>query len=369
MQNWKKIVSIIIWSLASIAMVVLFVFAWQAKATKKCAGIQIELVGESTKALFMNEQEILHILNEKEVRVGKAIATFNLVALEKSLEQTGWIKNAELYIDNQLVLQVKIEQRIPIARVFSNNGNSFYVDFEGRRLPLRQLTVMRLPVFTGFTSDQEKLSSPDSLLLNNIVLFANTIKNDSFYTAQIAQVNIEPNGDFVLVPSLGDHLVLLGNTENLTNKLDRLYTFYKQVWVPSGVNAFQILDLRFDNQIVTLKKGMSPIKYAPGAMVPFANLGIAQDTLATSPTTPVMIKVDSNKKSLDSAVVKSTAKAKVIVKAAPKPTLKPVPKQAPKLVIKKNNKSNNKPNNKTLIKAKKTAKAVMPKKSESKTTN
>lgn len=398
MQNWKKIVSILFWSLAAIALVVLFVFAWQAKAEKKCTDIQVELVGENTRALFMNEQEILHILNQQQIKVGQPISRFNLVAIEKYLEQTGWIKNAELYLDNQLVLQVKIEQRIPIARVFSLGGSSFYIDEDGRRLPLRQLAVMRLPVFTGFTSDNDLLSPPDSALLKNIVLFANTIKNDSFYTAQIAQVNIESNGDFELVPSLGDHVVLLGSVENLEDKLNRLYTFYRKVWVPSGINAFQVLDLRFDHQIVTLKKGMSPIQYAPGTMLPFQYLSDRSDSANqnlvlpklehsnvdslqkvslkktslkkdTVIKAPIKVLVKPNKKEADKPAAKATMKPSVPMVKNAKPVAQKEKPLVKKLPNKSTKKLNNKANNKTLIKAKKTAKALMPKKSDSKTTN
>lgn len=231
MYNWKKIALNILWGLLGVALIVLFVFAWQAKSVKRCKDIVVELVGENTTALFMNEQEILHILNEQHVNIGTPINTLNLAQIERSLEKTAWIKNAELYFDNQLVLQVRIEQRVPIARVFTLTGQSFYVDKSGNQLPLRQLSVLRLPVFTGFTSDQTVLSRPDSILLQNIVEFASVIKEDSFFSAQIAQINIAPNGDFELVPTLGDHLVLLGSIDQLDNKLDRLYTFYKKVWV------------------------------------------------------------------------------------------------------------------------------------------
>ena len=37
-------------------------------------------------------------------------------------------KNVELFLDNTQSLQVRIEQRIPIARIFTASGNSFYID-------------------------------------------------------------------------------------------------------------------------------------------------------------------------------------------------------------------------------------------------
>ncbi len=382
MQNWKNILFKVLWSIAATALIVLFVVAWQEKGGKKCKDIQVELVGDNTKALFLYEQEILGLINDEQVKTGQPISSINLSALEKMLENSGWIKNAELYIDNKMVLQVKIEQRIPIARVFTVGGNSFYMDNEGRRLPLRQLSVLRLPVFTGFTSDQPILSKPDSLLLHDMVYFANTIKSDSFFTAQIAQINIASNGDFELVPAIGDHLVLIGKVEHLEDKLNRLFTFYKKVWVPSGINAFQVLDCRFDKQIVALKKGLQPIQFT-GMVLPFENLAsvmdstIKADTIKSKPILVVAKPIDTVKQHLQLKTAKlQVLKPKVVsTKAQPiKPKIQQV-KTAPKkkiivkpVVKKMPTKLNNKSNIKTLNNVKKTAKALMPKKSESKTT-
>jgi len=385
MQNWKNILFKVLWSIAATALIVLFVVAWQEKGGKKCKDIQVELVGDNTKALFLYEQEILGLISDEHVKTGQPIASINLSALEKMLENSGWIKNAELYVDNKLVLQVKIEQRIPIARVFTVGGNSFYMDNEGRRLPLRQLSVLRLPVFTGFTSDQPVLSKPDSLLLNDMVYFANTIKSDSFFTAQIAQINIASNGDFELVPAIGDHLVLIGKVENLEDKLNRLYTFYKKVWVASGINAFQVLDCRFDKQIVALKKGLQPIQFT-GMVLPFENIASVMDSTIRAEKS----KMDTVKPKLDTSnassklpkakvelpkpkaeLIKTKTVPKLVVKKTTLVNKKPVPKK--KVIVKPAVKKmpaklNNKSNIKTLNNVKKTAKAVMPKKSDSKTT-
>jgi cell division protein FtsQ len=362
MRNWKDILGKIFWSLAATGLIVLFVFAWQAKTTRTCKAIQVELTGASTSYLFMNENEILHLINEQGVKVGTPIGLVNLQALEKYLVTAKWIQKAQLYFDNQQQLQVKIEQRIPIARIFTASQNSFYIDKDAQRLPLRQLSIMRLPVFTGFPSDAEKLSKPDSALLLDILQLAKIVQTDSFFNAQIAQVNIATNGDFELIPTLGDHTVLLGSMEHIEDKLNRLYTFYKKVWVPSGINAYQVLDLRFSPQVVALKKGMQPIAYAPGTKLllnvvdPLSDSIPKQDSLQKKDTTatPKII----GKPSKPTTIVPSK---NIISSKKTKLQPKLVEKNGQKTSPKKNNKSNNK----TLINKNKTAKAEMPKKSDS----
>jgi cell division protein FtsQ len=366
MKNWQKIVINILWSIAAAALIVLFVVSWKAKSEKQLTDIQVELVGESAQALFMDEIAIRSILNEQGVKAGMPIEKINLTQLEKFIEKTEWVKNAEFFINNKLVLEVKIEQRIPIARVFTASGTSFYIDIEGSRLPLKQLTVLNLPVFTGFPTDQPKLSRPDSVLLKDVLFFAKTIQKDSFFMAQVAQVNIEPNGTFQMVPTLGDHLVLLGTVDQLEDKLNRLFTFYKKVWLVSGVNAYQYIDCRFNHQVVALKKGLQPIQFTGD----FKLLAGDSTLMMQAP----VASLDTIAKT-DSVKIVPVAPSPNSVKAVPAKIEKP---NAPKAIEKKKvqvkggkskPKLNNKPKNNSLNKKNKTAKAIMPKKSKSPTKN
>jgi len=380
MKHWQTILVRVLWSIAGAALIVLFVVAWKAKEEKKCSSIEIELVGENTAALFIDEKEILQIIHEQGIKEGLPIGVVNLNTLEKYLETIRWVKHVELFLDNIQALQVKIEQRIPIARIFTASGNSFYIDKEGLQLPLKQLTVLRLPVFTNFPSDQQKLSKPDSLLLNDILHFTKAVQNDSFFMAQTAQVNIAINGDFELVPTVGDHLVLIGSVENIEDKLNRLYTFYKSVWVQSGLNAYQVIDCRFDNQIVALKKGMQPIQF------------LANDLPAVDSAMAVEVKLDTiNLRAVSVSVVKPAVvnapkKAAIVspklasklapkttpktaVKAPSKTAVKEASKKGSKNLAKTSSKTNNKSKAKSLIKVKPSAKALMPQKKASTTNN
>lgn len=381
MKQWQKIVIRIIWSIAAAGLIVLFVVSWKAKSAKQLTYIQIELVGESAEALFMDEISIRVILNEQGVQVGMPVEKINLTQLEKFIEKTEWVKNAEFFINNKLVLEVKIEQRIPIARVFTASGASFYIDNEGTRLPLKQLTVLNLPVFTGFPTDQQKLSKPDSVLLKDVLFFAKTIQKDSFFMAQVAQVNIEPNGTFQMVPTLGDHLVLLGTVDQLEDKLNRLFTFYKKVWLGSGVNAYQYIDCRFNHQVVALKKGLQPIQFTGDfKLLTGDSTLMMQAPVASVDTTvkaaPVLIELVVPSPNAVKAAPAKLARSQVLKVQVSKVQL--ANPKAPKAITKKKvqlksvklkAKMNNKPKNNSLIKKNKTAKALMPKQSKSPTKN
>jgi cell division protein FtsQ len=376
MKKWQKILIGILWSIAAAALILLFVVSWKAKSEKQLTYIQIELVGESAEALFMDEIAIRVILNEQGVQVGMPIEKINLTQLEKFIEKTEWVKNAEFFINNKMVLEVKIEQRIPIARIFTASGASFYIDNEGSRLPLKQLTVLNLPVFTGFPTDQPKLSKPDSVLLKDVLFFAKTIQKDSFFMAQVAQVNIEPNGTFQMVPTLGDHLVLLGTVEQLEDKLNRLFTFYKKVWLGSGINAYQYIDCRFNHQVVALKKGLQPIQFTGDfkllagdstVMMQAPVSSVDSSAKAASALIEPAVPTTKSEKVAPAKVTKpQVSKPQVVIPKSTKPITK---KKVQVKTAKSKPKLNNKPKNNSLNKKNKTAKALMPKKSKSPTKN
>ncbi|MGI9138195.1 MAG: hypothetical protein ACR2IM_04075, partial [Sediminibacterium sp.] len=122
MKQWQNILIKTLWSIAGAALIFLFVIAWKAKVAKKVSQVQVELVGETNKALFMDENEITQILKEQGVTKDAILEGINLTTIEKYLEKIRWIKNAEIFIYNQQLVDVKIQQRIPVARVFTVSG-------------------------------------------------------------------------------------------------------------------------------------------------------------------------------------------------------------------------------------------------------
>jgi cell division protein FtsQ len=251
---WKKRLIQSVWILIGVGTSVLFGSAMIQKNQKKCAGIQVEIAG-ATQNMFMDEKEILEILNLAGKLEGAPVGKINLRAFETVLEKNSWIQNAEMFFDNNQILQVKVLERQPIARVFVNGGNSFYVDSTALRLPLSDKLSARVPVFTNFPSDKITLAKPDSFLLEGIVKLATYINADSFWTAQIVQVHINGQSKFEMVPLIGNQLILLGDAEELDKKFSRLKAFYEQALLGQGINTYEKLDVRFDNQIVAIKRG------------------------------------------------------------------------------------------------------------------
>ena len=252
--NWKKILTRTLWLLLGIGAIVLLGAAMQKKDSKPCSEIKIEITG-ATRHMFIDEKDVREILNSMGKITGNAISTLDLRAMESVVEKNPWVSNAEMFLDNNQVLQVRIDERQPVARVFTLEGNSFYVDSGALRLPLSDKLSARVPVITGFPSDKPVLAKPDSALLLNVVKMGKYVLADSFWMAQVAQIDITPQSNFEMVPVIGDQTVALGNADDIDKKFGRLYTFYQKAWLQNGINTYERLDVQYDKQVVAIRKG------------------------------------------------------------------------------------------------------------------
>ncbi|MEN9685631.1 MAG: hypothetical protein RLZZ28_1417 [Bacteroidota bacterium] len=254
--HWKKVLLNTAWVLAGIAAMVLLGAAMQQKSRKPCTDIKIDISGVE-RQMFIDEKDILEIINSGGGVKGAQTGQLNLQAMETLIEKNPWVSNAEIFINNEQVLELQIVERQPVARVFTLEGNSFYLDSGSLRLPLSDKVYVKLPVFTGFPSDKAELAKPDSLLLNQIVKMSQYILADSFWMAQVAQVMITPKAEFELIPVIGDQVLVMGNADNLDRKFGYLHTFYQDAWLQNGMNTYEKLDVQYANQLVAVKKGSS----------------------------------------------------------------------------------------------------------------
>lgn len=219
-----------------------------------CKGIIIEMKGESSR--YIKKEDILKTIQKVSggTILNKPVGLVNLPTLEKTIEKNQWIQNAELYFDSKDQLNISVWERTPIARVFTWAGTSFYIDSFGQELNLLPNEHLRLQVVTGFTP-AKKWNSSDSAQFIAMKEVVNAINADPFWNAQIGQIDINRDNEFVLVPVIGDHIIKLGNYDNVEDKLHRLYIFYKQVMSKTGFNKYAELNVQFKGQVVGVKKG------------------------------------------------------------------------------------------------------------------
>jgi cell division protein FtsQ len=231
-------------------MLTLLLAAISKRNQGKCRDYSITIKGVQDN-FFIDEKDVEELLVKatKGNIKGQPVVSFNLHALETLLEKNTWIEKAELYFDNQDVLHITVDEKEPVARLFTVTGNSFYIDSLGRIMPLSDKLSARVPVFTSFP-DKKQFSAKDSLLLNDVRITANYIVNDGFWMSQVAQIDITPERTFEMIPVVGNHLVRLGSGEDIGQKFHRLMVFYKQVLSKTGFDRYKLIDVQYKGQVV-----------------------------------------------------------------------------------------------------------------------
>lgn len=255
---WKFIAATL-WIGAGITLVVFLIAAIRKRDDKICKGLNIEITDVKNN-LFADKNDISGMLNYMTPGInGKAIGELNLLQMEKTLEGNVWIKDAELFFDNNEMLQVKVKEREPIARIFTTTGKSYYIDNDMVRLPLSTKFSARVPVFTGCPLDKTKWNNADSTLLIQIKTLSAFITNDAFWMAQIEQVDYSAQKQFEMFPKIGDHTIVLGDANELESKFRRLYIFYKEVLAKTGWNTYSTINIQYKGQVVATRKNTGTI--------------------------------------------------------------------------------------------------------------
>jgi len=254
--NIRKIISLTLWCTVGAGVLVLLVAAIGYRNSKTCKGYRIDISGPSG-VLFIDKRQILDLLAAAGAGKlqNKPTATFDLRRMESVLERNVWIKDAQLFFDNNGILRVNVTEREPIARVFTMEGNSFYIDSSGVQLPLSDKLTTKLPVFTGYPAPKIRIHGQDSLLTVQVRELSTFIRSDSFWMAQIAQLDITPDKHFELVPTVGNHLIGFGDGSDYQAKFHRLFVFYQQVLSRTGFDKYSRIDVAYAGQVVGTQKG------------------------------------------------------------------------------------------------------------------
>ncbi|MBI5372541.1 MAG: hypothetical protein HZA79_11020 [Sphingobacteriales bacterium] len=254
----RKIIFITVWLCIGAGMFTLLMAAISKKNKGRCNGYTIVINGVEAN-YFIDEEEVEALLKKSakgDIR-GQQVSSLNLHAMETALERNTWISNAELYIDNQDELHVTVTEKEPVARIFTTAGSSFYIDKSGNRMPLSDKLSARVPVFTGFPV-LKKMTGADSVLSDRVTRAANYIIHDPFWLAQVAQIDIAADRTIEMIPVLGNHVVKMGEGEDIERQFARLMVFYKQVMSRTGLDHYKVINVQYAGQVVASRFAGDP---------------------------------------------------------------------------------------------------------------
>ena len=216
-------------------------FSNQRNADRNIDGIKVVFTGEDqlflttdmvNKLLIQNYGSLTNVPKDK----------VDLKTIEQIISNDKMVESAQVYLTVNGELTSKIEQRQPIGRV---EGNSkFYLDREGRRMPLSKNYSARVPIITG------KITGPS---LEDVYTILNYINTDDFLRKNVIGIHIEDEGKYQLKFRINSFVVNLGGVENLEKKFNNFKAFYAKATRDKTLDSYEIVSLEFNNQVVCTK--------------------------------------------------------------------------------------------------------------------
>jgi len=236
--NWINVKLILMVAL------VLFLFSFTSKRNeaRKLKKTVVEFVDESSP--FITEEAVNKLLienNSTPTSIEKDKLDLN--ELEKKLDAHKMIQKCEVFVSVDGVLKAVVKQKTPVARVFSGQG-SFYVDYEGHKMPLSENYTARVPIVSG------GISAKNSKDLTKLFCY---IHDDDFLKKNIIGIEIMPNGGVKMRNRNFDYVIDFGKTINVERKFKNYKAFFQKAVQDSLINKYKTVNLKFTQQVVCTK--------------------------------------------------------------------------------------------------------------------
>lgn len=237
------------------ALAVLFFFIGfserkQGSVAVKDIIIKVENANENQ---FLGEDDIIDLMQlEKENLKGAALDKLNLKEIEKRIKTNKFVEDAELYSDLKGNLIIKTTLRRPIARIVRNDGPDGYIAEDGTVMPVSDKFTTRVVLLSG--SFARLLLQADNLYKSvegkQLMDMLEIIREDDFWRAQIAQLDIDSKARVSMFPQVGGQLIEFGKPENLELKFKKLRIFYKEILPQQGWGKYERINLEYEGQII-----------------------------------------------------------------------------------------------------------------------
>lgn len=261
MNSWLKN---ILWLSFVVLVIVLMSFV-NASKENQISGLPKVKVYQQKAHAFLTEPDIIERLKARHL-IGEnfSYGQIDFKAIEAYLLSLSEVKSVKVYTKTGEKWFVDVTLREPIARLFNLNGTSCYIDKSGRLMPLSPNYTAHVLTINGYVNETDMQRSAidvinnDSLktieILDDLYEISNYVCSDKFFSSQITHIFVNSNGEFEMIPRVGKHRIMFGNSDHIAGKFKKLKVFYKEGLSKAGWEKYDTINVKYKNQIVCSKR-------------------------------------------------------------------------------------------------------------------
>ncbi|UOK42714.1 MULTISPECIES: cell division protein FtsQ/DivIB [Flavobacterium] len=221
-----------------------FLYSFSAKRNeeRKLVKTEVKFAGENMP--FVTDEMVNNLLIQNfssvtSIRKDKV----DLNRLERELDEHEMIADAQVYATVDGTLKALVTQKTPIARV-SNERSSYYIDYEGNKMPLSDNFSARVPLVFGEINEENR---------KGLTEVFQKIHDDDFLKKNITGAKILESGSLLMTNRNYDYGILFGKAINVDKKFNNYKAFFQHAMKDTLIGEYKMINLKFTQQVVCTK--------------------------------------------------------------------------------------------------------------------
>jgi cell division protein FtsQ len=222
------------------------------QADELITGVEAEVVLlDKGNNLIQPEEFVTMVAKKFGPMKGLPIDMVDMRSVEEYLLTNPYVRQADVYLGANGTLMMTLHQRMPLMRVVDNSGRHWYIDTDTVMMPVSRFFTARVPLVNGdFPATTDVKQWP----VDDLFRITEMLQEDEFMGSLIDQVYVEAPEKIWLVPRMGPTRILIGNTNELEDKAERIQKMYKEALPATGWDTYSYIDTRFAGQVVAKKR-------------------------------------------------------------------------------------------------------------------
>lgn len=266
--NFRKIIVIVLWIIGLSGLLASLAFATGKEKNVVAENLYVS-VNNTEVNTFIDEEDVKEFFKDRNDSIlHTSLKNIDVNSLEKALNSHPAVENADIAVDVNGDVTIDVTQRTPLVRVMNMDGESYYIDDKSKLMPLSDKYTARVLIATGYIiepfASRYQFSVNDIAkhevfskvsVLDDIYSISAFIAKDSVLASLIHQINVTPDKELELYPSIGNHKIIFGEAKDFEEKFEKLKMFYTDgLNKTDGWNKYSTINIKYKNQVVCTKK-------------------------------------------------------------------------------------------------------------------
>jgi cell division protein FtsQ len=236
-------------------LLVVLIFVWSklnfTGKNRIISEINLDIEADSN-CNFLQAEEVSQFIDAKIGNpIGKPASEISLTTIERTLNAVPYIEKSTAYIGFDGHLKIIIKERRPIIQIVNNIGQSFYLDSFGTQIPKKENTQPNILIATGNINIKFNAGKVSALpIATELLNLGKFMYYNQYWDSQFEQCYVDNYNQLLLIPRVGNHSIVVDNTQNMAQKFENLSLFYRKGLQTVGWNKYVQIDLSVANQVI-----------------------------------------------------------------------------------------------------------------------